>query len=114
MSLLSKVKALCKQGWIISRRSAILHSFAQAGTYHLTQKFPLKKIRSIAQSSLIGASTMPFIYLVALFVTIISLSNGFSRRHSNDTNILSNEADLTVHSILCKLLKATFCNLTIS
>lgn len=46
MSLLSKVKALCRQGWIISRRSAILHSFAQAGPYHLTQKFPLKKIKS--------------------------------------------------------------------
>lgn len=35
---------------------------------------------------------MAFIYLVALSVTIISLSAGFSRRHSNDINILSNES----------------------
>lgn len=52
---------------------------------------------------------MPFIYLVALLATIISLSNGFSRRHSNNTNIWSNEADPTAQSILYKLLKAALC-----
>ena len=57
---------------------------------------------------------MTFIYLAALLVTIISLSNGFSRRHSNNTNIWSNEADPTAQSILCKLPKTALCILTIS